>query len=45
MGRLGKRKGVYDIIEASRHIENKDVIINLYGDKGTEEFKRLTKDT
>lgn len=41
MGRLGARKGTYDIIESGKYIKNKDVIINLYGDGNIEEFKRL----
>ncbi len=31
MGRLGERKGVYDIIEAAKYVES-DAIFHLYGD-------------
>ncbi len=44
MGHLGKRKGVYDIIEAGKYITNKAVQINLYGDGNIEEFKKLVID-
>lgn len=43
-GRLGKRKGTYDIIEAAKYIKNQNVIINLYGDGNIEEFKNLVID-
>jgi glycosyltransferase involved in cell wall biosynthesis len=32
MGRLGQRKGVYDILESARQIRADNVKINLYGD-------------
>lgn len=32
MGRLGKRKGVYDIIESARRLKTDNVRISLYGD-------------
>lgn len=44
MGRLGKRKGTYDIIEAAKHIESDNVTINMYGDGNVEEFKKLVID-
>jgi glycosyltransferase involved in cell wall biosynthesis len=44
MGRLEKRKGIYDIIEAAKYIKNPDVIINLYGDGNLEEFQKLIID-
>ncbi|MDD3436887.1 MAG: glycosyltransferase family 4 protein [Candidatus Gastranaerophilales bacterium] len=44
MGRLGKRKGTYDIIEAAKYIKNPNVIINLYGDGDIEEFQNLIND-
>ena len=44
MGRLEKRKGIYDIIEAAKYIKNPDVIINLYGDGNPEEFQKLVMD-
>jgi len=44
MGRLGKRKGIYDIIEAAKHIDNTNVEIQLYGDGNLEQFEKLIKD-
>lgn len=44
MGRLEKRKGIYDIIEAAKYIQRPDVIINLYGDGNLEEFQKLIID-
>lgn len=41
MGRLGKRKGLYDIIEAAKYIQNPEVLINLYGDGDIEKFQKL----
>lgn len=43
MGRLGQRKGVYDIIEAAKHIKNHNVKISLYGDGNLNEFENLVK--
>lgn len=40
MGRLGQRKGVYDIIESLRHVRAKNIKINLYGDGEIEEINR-----
>lgn len=40
-GRLSKRKGTYDIIEAARYIKNDKVKIDLYGDGNIKEFKTL----
>lgn len=40
MGRLGKRKGVYDIIESARAIQSHNVEIELYGDGEVEQVKR-----
>jgi len=44
MGRLGKRKGTYDIIEAAKYLKNQDIEINLYGDGEIKEFERLVVD-
>ena len=44
MGRLGKRKGLYDIIEAAKHLKNSDIEINLYGDGDIEKFEKLISD-
>lgn len=44
MGRLGKRKGTYDIIEAAKYIQSPNVKINLYGDGDVGEFKKLVVD-
>lgn len=41
MGRIGKRKGVYDIIEAAKLITNPDIEINLYGDGDLKKFEKL----
>lgn len=41
MGRLGKRKGTYDILEAAKYINNPNVVINLYGDGNINEFEKL----
>lgn len=43
MGRLGQRKGVYDIIEAAKNISS-DVCIELYGDGEQEECQKIIKD-
>lgn len=40
MGRLGQRKGVYDIIEAARHLQADNVKIHLYGDGEVDEVKK-----
>jgi glycosyltransferase involved in cell wall biosynthesis len=44
MGRVGKRKGVYDIIEAAKLITNPNIEINLYGDGETPEFQKLIQE-
>lgn len=44
MGRLGRRKGAYDIIEACKLIENKNFEIHLYGDGELEKLQQLTKE-
>ena len=41
MGRLGKRKGVYDILEAAKRIKSDNIRFYLYGDGDIESFKRL----
>lgn len=41
MGRLGKRKGVYDIIDAAKQLKTDNVLINLYGDGNLAEFQQL----
>lgn len=43
LGKLCKDKGIYDLINAAKHI-NSDVEINLYGDGNIEEFERLIID-
>lgn len=45
MGRLGKRKGVYDIIESARHIRSGKVKIRLYGDGELEQVKNMVDAT
>jgi len=39
MGRLGERKGVYDIIESARRIQSPQVRIRLYGDGDLENVR------
>lgn len=41
MGRLGKRKGAYDIIEAAKYLKNKNIEILLYGDGEIKQIKAL----
>ncbi len=41
MGRIGKRKGVYDIIKGAKLIINPNIEINLYGDGDLKEFENL----
>lgn len=43
MGRIEKRKGVYEIIESGKYVKD-NVIINLYGDGNTTEFERIIKE-
>lgn len=43
MGRLGKRKGAYDIVEAAKYIDNKLVKINMYGDGEINELRELVQ--
>jgi glycosyltransferase involved in cell wall biosynthesis len=45
MGRLGKRKGIYDVIESAKLIKNPNVEINLYGDGEIEKFDKLISDS
>jgi len=44
MGRIGERKGAYDIIEAAKHIKNENIKIDLYGDGENNKFKKLIKE-
>jgi len=44
LGRLGKNKGVYDIIEAAKLLNNNAIELYLYGDGDMEEFKSLVKE-
>jgi len=44
MGRLGKRKGIYDIIEAAKTLKSNNVVIELYGDGDIEKFKTLIEE-
>jgi len=41
MGRLGKRKGAYDLIEAARELKDAGVQINMFGDGDLDEIKEL----
>lgn len=38
---LNKQKGTYDIIEATKYIQNPNVIINLYGNGNIEELQKI----
>lgn len=44
MGKIGKRKGVYDIIEAARLINDLNVKINLYGDGEINEVRGIVSE-
>lgn len=41
LGRLGHRKGSYDLVEAVRLIKDSNFVLNLYGDGEVEETKAL----
>lgn len=43
MGRIEKRKGVYEIIEGGKYLDD-NILVNLYGDGNTTEFERLIKE-
>lgn len=45
MGRIEKRKGVYEIIESAKYIKNDNIIISLYGDGDVAEFKTLVQES
>lgn len=45
MGRLGKRKGVYDIIKAAASLPKEGLKIHLYGDGELDEVRRLVSET
>lgn len=44
MGRIEKRKGVYEIIESAKHIKNQNIEVNLYGDGSIEKFANMIKE-
>ncbi len=44
MGRLGKRKGIYDIIKAAKYIKSPNIVINIYGDGDITKFKNFVTD-
>jgi len=44
LGRLGKRKGIYDLIDAAKHLKSRNIEIDLFGDGNLEEFKKLIED-
>lgn len=44
MGRLGQRKGAYDLVEAAKLIKNPNVKINMYGDGEVKEIKSIVKE-
>ena len=41
MGRIGTRKGAYDIIEAAKSLQNNNIKIMLYGDGEIEQVQKL----
>ncbi|EKE04302.1 MAG: Glycosytransferase [uncultured bacterium] len=43
MGRLGKRKGIPDILEAAKRIKSDNIRFYLYGDGDIESFRKLIK--
>ncbi len=43
-GRLGRRKGTYDLLEALRKIKSNGYILSLYGDGDTEIIRELAKE-
>jgi glycosyltransferase involved in cell wall biosynthesis len=43
MGRIGKRKGAYEIIEAAKLLRDEKIIFNLCGDGSVDEFKELVR--
>jgi len=44
MGRMGQRKGVYDLIEACKLLKNRHIQINLYGDGEVDQVRRLVEE-
>lgn len=43
MGKIGHRKGAYDVVEAAKLIDNDKVKINMYGDGETKKLQSLVK--
>lgn len=43
MGRMGERKGIYDLINAVKLIKDIDFILNLYGDGDVAKIKELVE--
>lgn len=43
MGRLGQRKGTYDLLEAVRRLADEEFVLDLYGDGENEKVKGLVK--
>lgn len=41
MGRLGQRKGVFDIIESAKQLETDNIKIHLYGDGEVENIRQM----
>jgi glycosyltransferase involved in cell wall biosynthesis len=44
MGRIGKRKGVYDIIESMRQVRSDNVQVHLYGDGELDQLQKLVQE-
>ncbi|WP_373531363.1 glycosyltransferase family 4 protein [Vampirovibrio sp.] len=45
MGRIGKRKGVYDIVESMRQVQSEHIQIHLYGDGDVAQLQKLVNET
>lgn len=43
MGRLGERKGVYDLIEAVKLLKRDNFVVNIYGDGEVEKVRELVE--
>jgi glycosyltransferase involved in cell wall biosynthesis len=44
MGRIGKRKGVYDILESMRQVRSDNVQVYLYGDGELDQLQKLVEE-
>jgi glycosyltransferase involved in cell wall biosynthesis len=44
MGRIGKRKGVYDIVESMRKVHSANVQVRLYGDGDMDQLQKFVQE-